>query len=246
MQIDKETLASVSRKIKALLQRTQEAGCTEAEAAAAAGKAHELLAKYQLSLSELDLKEEGTCQTKVKVSGLEIERNLMGAVAGYCDCKVWRHRESRGDIGTVVFLGLKSDAFFAECLLASLTGFVQRETLLFSLDQETRGVRHLVDSFKHGACQRIKERLNEAVAARRTVPAQDNSRALVVAKAAMVAEAFEALGIKLRKPSKAATVTVDARAFGAGRDSGDKARFSRPVARDFAEQRQLTAATMAK
>src|SRR3546814_7664627 len=48
---------SALEKIRALLRKTVENGATEAEAMAAASKAEELIAKYDVETTELDIKE---------------------------------------------------------------------------------------------------------------------------------------------------------------------------------------------
>lgn len=155
---------SIAFKIKALLAKTTQAGCSEAEAMMAAHKAKELLDKYQIDLSELDLREEGTSETEVQMSA--ISRDLSGSVAAYCEVKSWRSQ------GKHHYLGLKSDVFFAEWLLLALTSFVQRKTLDYSLNTAKTMWRNSKSAAPSEFGRDCKPRLKHA---RPSVPAQDEN-----------------------------------------------------------------------
>lgn len=214
-------------KIKALLAKTTEAGCSEAEALAAAHKAHELLAKYQLSLSDLDLREEGTEQMSVNIDANV--RDLAVAVGKYCECKVWEGQ------GKMHFLGIKSDAFFAEWLMLALSSFVARKTLDYSLSQITVFQRDVQD-FSIGCSQRISQRLLDEVALR----AADvvTGRELTIVKGQLITEAWAKKNITLRSANWRRSASAS-EAYSAGVAAGNAARFNRPVARDEFETRAI-------
>ena len=97
-------------RIQALRAKTVEQGCTEAEALAAAEKVAELLDRYGLSLSELDLKRQA-CE------GLSVEtgRRRVGpmddwvaAMAAFFDCRAWGENSASGTLRHV-FFGLPAD-----------------------------------------------------------------------------------------------------------------------------------------
>ena len=84
----------VLEKIKNLLDMTVENGCTIAEAANAAKKAQSLIAEFNVSMSQLDIKEE------VGEESIKISRQWMKALASIVsknmccersDLSVWKN-----------------------------------------------------------------------------------------------------------------------------------------------------------
>lgn len=225
--ISQERKKSLAAKIRALLAKTTEAGCSEDEAGAAMAKAHELLAKYQLSLSDLDLRAEGTARSRVGRDFRGIASRLATRVARFCGCKCWQDAERSGSIH---FLGLASDAQLAEWLLAALTGFVQRRTLDWSLE-EGESIPNIVDSFVTGCIARINERILEEINARSATGEVSGSRALIVVKNQLVTEAFAALNLNLRKARPTAAQIHSQAAYNAGQQAGGEASFAKPTAR---------------
>lgn len=214
---------SIIAKIKALMAKTIEAGATEAEALAAMSKAHELLAKYQLTLSDLDLRAEGTQQVTGQIDARQIIRYVAKQVALYCDCRVWSNSQLR----QINFLGLASDAQFAHWLASSLTAFVQRQMVNWQLEVASCTMRELED-FQMGIVHRINERLKAENARKMQRDLTGQSNALVVVKNAMVQEAFSALGMSFT-PSKKLRYNTATSAFQQGRAKGDEVNFNRPL-----------------
>src|SRR6516225_810723 len=112
-------------KIRALLSKTTENGCTEEEYLAALAKARALMDTYEITEADLQLtKEEGVVLRK-EMTGTDphhIKWSMSRAVGEFCDCRAWRDRD-----GKLVFLGLASDTQFATLLLDHLAGFVLTE-----------------------------------------------------------------------------------------------------------------------
>lgn len=224
---------AMALKIKALLAKTTEAGCSEAEALLAAHKAKELLDKYQIDLSELDLREEGTDEAAVAMNA--ISRDLSFYIAKYCEVKSWRQN------GQHRFLGLKSDVFFAEWLLLALTSFVQRKTLDFSLSNPRGIYQSEVLDFQSGAIARINERLKAEVDTRQRERATGTGRDLMVVKDQLITEAWARKNLTLKRGVSPRQWNVHSEAFQKGLAAGQEARFARPVARDEFETRALPA-----
>jgi len=115
-------------KIRALLARTVENGCTESETLAALAKARAMMDAYAVGDDELNLTKEEKAILRHEPPGSKdphrIKKLLAESVATFCDCTVWRDL-SRG--GILVFCGLRPDAQFATWLLDTLAAFVQNE-----------------------------------------------------------------------------------------------------------------------
>lgn len=223
---------AISLKIKALLAKTMEAGCTEAEALAAAHKAHEMLAKYQLSLSELDLREEGTGESDVEYD--EVSYALAGAVASFCEVKVWAENNK-----SIKFLGLSSDAFFAEWLMLALSSFVKRKGLEFSLESCKKIFQSDITEFRAGCAGRIRQRLHDEVEDRKRNAV--TGRELMVVKGHLISEAWAKKNLNLSNGRQAYRGNSQSEAFQAGAAAGNAARFARPVARDEFETKMIAA-----
>ena len=214
-------LQSIASRVRALLAKTTEAGATEAEALAAAAKARELMDRYSLSLTDAEVASEGTSTTSQGASSPQqffVWRALAVRIARYCDCEVWASSQTK----KVNFFGLASDSQFAGFLLSSLSGFIQRSAVEWSL--ENVGSH---DDFVVGAIERVKERL-ASMTASRNVTASDG-RSLIVIKSAIVTREFEKLGLNLRSYANKRRVIHDNSAQSAGREAGDRASFSRPL-----------------
>jgi len=232
---DKKAMAF---KIKALLAKTTEAGCSEAEAMMAAHKAKELLDKYQIDLSELDLREEGTSEASVARNIIATE--LQKQVGRYCEVKSWQSPAE----GKLKFLGLQSDVFFAEWLLLALTSFVQRKTLDYSMNA-AKIYQNEVNEFQIGCIRRINARLKEEIerrdAERASQVINSTGRSLMVLKDQIVTEAWVKKNLNLSNRGGTNRGAPASQHYMAGHAAGGEARFARPVARDEFQTRQLTA-----
>ena len=127
----------VIEKIKALLNKTVDNGCSEEEMGAALDKARAWMDAHEITEDELRLtKEEEAVLRSEPPDSLDphnIKWHLMDAVAEFCNCQVWQKR--RRDTKVVEFCGLQSDARLASWLLDTLAQFVQAEI-----------VRHLMET----------------------------------------------------------------------------------------------------
>ncbi len=229
-ELSQEQKRAVALKIKALLAKTTEAGCTEEEAMAAAHKAHELLAKYQLNLSELDLREEGTDEASVIYD--DVTHALCSAVAAYCEVKVWSE-----SFKTIKFLGLQSDAFFAEWLMLALSAFVKRKGLDFSLESTKKIYQSDIVEFRAGCSNRICKRLRDEVEERKRNAV--TGRELMIVKGHLISEAWAKKNLNLSPGRSSYRGNAASAAYQAGVAAGDQARFARPVARDEFSQKMI-------
>src|SRR5262245_1479509 len=110
-------------KIKALLSKTIEAGCTESEAMAALQKARAMMDVYDVSDEELQLtkEEKATVRTFEEHDPHGVKRGLAYAVSKFAGTQAWTYGKDpkRG------VCGLPADIEFAQWLLEALDAFVK-------------------------------------------------------------------------------------------------------------------------
>lgn len=228
METEREKLLG---KVRALMAKTVENGCTEEEHLAALAKAQAMIDAYVITDAELSLTKEEKAVFRREPKGTpdphSIKRQLAVGVAKFASCKVWR--DNREGAGALVFCGLRSDAQFATWLLDHLALYVQKALAEHLMgDLAYGGDRRLViNGFVIGCCSRISGRLNELVTGSQAA-AVGNSRALVVVKDAAITAKMAEAGVNLRK-SRSSSRQYDAGAYAAGRAAGDRASFGRPV-----------------
>src|SRR5260221_6970368 len=107
-------LEKLKSPIQALRAKTIDNGCTEEEALSAAAKVAELLDRHDLSLTDVEIREEH-CE-RLAYETWRRKRipldSCVGAVADICDCRVWREKNPTGEF-RYVFFGLRSDVTVA-------------------------------------------------------------------------------------------------------------------------------------
>jgi hypothetical protein len=219
------TRGTLLQKVPALLAKTIENGCTEAEALAALAKAQAMIDAYEISDDELALtkEEKASIRTNTSHDPHFIKRGLLFGVAEFTNTKAWYSTGERS------FCGLAADIEFAEWLVEALTRFVQAELVEFlasSVFIDGRERRSAMRSFTIGACTRIAERLTELAKPRATQTS--NSLALVVTKQAAIDACVKAAGLRFCTGSGRAPAAHSA-AYTAGQAAGERASFGRPV-----------------
>ena len=212
-------------KVRALLSKTMENGCSEAEALAALAKARAMIDAYEISDEELSLtkEEKAIFANSAKSDRHGIQVGLAMAIANFAGCEVWRNSQ-----GGLTFCGLRSDADFGNWLLSSLSQFGQSELADYlSTSAGTVGNRRFaINGFVIGFTRRVSERLNAMVAESKKAQSS-NSTALVVVKSTAIAEAKAAAGINVRK-ARAGRRKIDNGAYAAGTAAGGRHCGRRP------------------
>ncbi|MBV8613061.1 MAG: DUF2786 domain-containing protein [Acetobacteraceae bacterium] len=213
-------------RIQALRAKTVEQGCTEQEALAAAEKVAELLDRYGLSLSELDLKRQA-CEG----AAVETQRRRTGpvddcvpTVAAFFDCRVWAETSASGTLRHV-FFGLPADVAAARYLYDLVERAFETETARFRAGPDyaeapTRLRRTLTNSFQIGLGRGVTAKLHSLREAREAALRASSGRDLVVAKADVVEEELAKLGLHLRARSRTGGRRVLRDAFEAGHEAG--------------------------
>jgi len=221
-------------KIKALLSKTVENGCTEAEAMTALSMAQAMMDAHEITEDEVNqTKQESAIRAEMKDmrDPHHIRSHLVVRISEFTNTKTWRS-EYRSQKFKYNFVGLQSDVDFAMWLAETLTMFVQRELKNYIWSNgytalEPSMKRRVINGFVHGCVGRINQRLKELME-RGKVHKTDNGNALVVVKNELIERKMKELGLELRSGRKRGT-KVEPNAYGAGRAAGDRASFGKPV-----------------
>lgn len=216
-------------KVKALLAKTIENGCTEAEAMSALNMAQAMMDAYEISEDEvIEAKSEEAVQqsSQWKTDPHSIKRRLSVEISLFTGCRVWRERKTT----KLNFIGLQSDVDFAIWLLDTLGFFVFQELakhLIRNRDTIGDNRQYHIEGFVSGCCVRINARLRELrIASEKKATA--NRNALMVVKSDLIKKKMELDGLRLKKGPNI-KLGGDVNSFKAGVAAGNKASFGRPV-----------------
>ena len=224
MTASSAALDKLAVRIQALRAKTTENGCTEEETLSAAAKVAELLDRYDLSLSDVELRA-APCERRVwrpaRKKRIPIDE-CIGAVAAFCDCRVWREKAADGE--TVhVFFGLRSDIEVAHYLTEVIDGAVRAELGRYKTSAGYQRFRHqerhLANaSFALGMVGSIADRLMAMKDVRDAVN-RSTGRDLVVVKNSVVDAELAKLGLGLRSlPGISRMISPEA--YDAGGEAG--------------------------
>lgn len=228
-------LEGLKSRIQALRAKTVDNGCTESEAIAAAAKVAELLDRYDLSLSDVEISE-SACEQRAFETFRKKRVPLdgcVGAIAHFCDCRVWREKNATGE-ARYVFFGLRSDVEVAHYLTELIDGAVRNELGRYKTSMAYQRFRHnerhlANSSFSFGMVTSIAQKLVAMKDARDTANA-DAGRALVVVKTAVVDAEMGKLNLSLRS-SRGSSRMVSPDAFEAGEAAGALLAINRALKR---------------
>jgi hypothetical protein len=202
-QHDIGELDKLKVRIQALRAKTIANGCTEDEALSAAAKVAELLDRYDLSLTDVELRA-APCERRVYETHRKKRIHLddcVGAIAHFCDCRVWREKDAGGE-SSYVFFGLRPDIEVAHYLAELIDAAVRAELGRFKTSADYGKLRHqerhLANaSFALGMVASIADKLMAMKASRDDVN-HSTGRGLVVLKTSVVDAEFDKLNMKLR------------------------------------------------
>lgn len=214
----------IVRKVKALLAKTVENGCSEDEAMSAAELAGALMEEYDVAYEDInkEVAEERFGKRSRPFTGGNGRRrvyhpvwNCTCAIAAYFDVKVW------GSGTELVYFGAESDTDLAHQMTDLLRMALDTEWARYVKSDERDPTVHgrtLRASFMAGMSGRLSQRLRQ-LKAQRSAPS--NGRALVVLKGQIVEQKFATLGLNLRTRSSSSTVR-SGDAYRAGQAAGDR------------------------
>lgn len=235
---DTADLDRLVQRIRALRAKTVEQGCTEQEALAAAEKVAELLDRYGLNLSELDLRKQ-SCEG----IGIETDRkrrgpidDCMGTIAAFFDCRVWAETAEDGTL-RYIFFGLPADVQASVYLhdlialaFATETAAFQRGDFYRSADSGHR--RSATNSFQLGLARGINQKLQTLRQARDVASDGSTGRALVPVKDSMIDDEMERLGFTFhRRPTARRRVLPTA--YNAGKEAGERFEYRPGLEQDY-------------
>lgn len=216
-------------QIRAMMARTVDNGCTEAEAKQAAATVDRLLARYEIDLDEVTVKEQPIEKVLVKAKNHTVLYSA-SAISVFADCKMWTSDPY------IVYFGFKVDAEICEYLTLVFLRAIDRELANFTMmngDYNEAGRRTQIDmenSFGIGMAGRLGERLGELKSARDFSRKSGTGTSLVAIKMPLVDEAFAALGIKFGKSRGRGMSIRNTEAFSAGRKAAEGVTISQGIA----------------
>ena len=211
-------------RIQGLRAKTIDNGCTEGEALAAAEKVAELLDRHDLSLTDIEIRE-APCERREYETHRKKRIPLddcIGAIAEFCDCRVWREKDQAGE-GRYVFFGLRADVEVAHYLTEVIDTAVRSELGRYKTSPDYQRFRHqdrhLANaSFAMGMVASIADKLMAMKAGRDQVN-NSSGRGLVVLKAAVVDTELGKLDLKLRTVHRTSRM-ISPMAYDAGGEAG--------------------------
>jgi hypothetical protein len=223
-----DDLTRVIERIRALRAKTTDQGCTEPEALRAAEKVAELLERYGLSLSEIDLRKQACEGFGIDTGRRKREPvdRCTPTIAEFCDCRAWSETSPTGTI-RYVFFGLPADVEAGRYLHDLVAAAFANETAAFkagSLYREMSGAekRAAVSSFQIGLAGGICEKLSKLKAQRAASAAKSSGRDLVPVKASILDEEIEKLGLAFQTKRGRRRRKLIATAYAEGQAAGGR------------------------
>lgn len=209
----------MKERIDALLSKTVENGATEEEAMAAMQKAMELIAKYQIDMTEKEAREQGAIMSKIsfklplaQFAAFEI-LYAVGQASGTRGFRIGKEN--------FYFVGLEEDVKFALWLIQSLALFAvnavnewwKSPDNYIPSSQITGGERvRLKESFIKGFAGRVTVRVNEEK--KKEKEKATTGTALVVVKDAVITDFFKNNGINPKSKSDRKNYSTQAKSAG--------------------------------
>jgi hypothetical protein len=221
---DLTALDRLKTRIQGLRSKTTDNGCTEAEVLVAAAKVAELLDRYDLSLTDVEIRD-AQCEQReyetYRKKRIPLD-GCVGAIANFCDCRVWREKNQAGE-ARYVFFGRRSDIEVARYLTELVDNVVRSELGRYKMSAGYRRFRHqdrhmANSSFTLGMVASIGDKLTTMKTERDAVN-NGSGRDLVVLKASVVDGELEKLDLKLRTVRRATRI-VSPTAYEAGGAAG--------------------------
>ncbi len=223
---DRAAMDRVIQLIQALRAKTVDRGCTEEEAMAAAAKVAELLARHDLSLDELGVRQSDCAGAPVETGRRRraAQDYCVQPVAEFCDCRAWSEESTDGTL-RYVFFGLEADVEAARFLHDLIENVFETESAAFrqgAIYGALRGGerRTALNSFQIGLSNGIAGKLNTLKAARSATAAATTGRDLVAVKQSVVDDELEKLGLHFTRRSASSRRLVNSEAYAAGRAAG--------------------------
>jgi hypothetical protein len=136
-------LDRLNTRIQGLRSKTTDNGCTESEALLAAAKVAELFDRYDLSLTDVEIRDAPCEQLEYETyrkKRIPLDA-CVGAIANFCDCRVWQKKNQVGE-ARYVFFGIRSDIEVAHYLTELIDNAVRSELGRYKTLAGYRRFRH--------------------------------------------------------------------------------------------------------
>jgi len=217
--------ARVASKIRALFAKTPEAGATVEEAAAAAAKAQELITTYNLTLSDLEVQDEGR-YVKVIVGHVcpkkfvRTHQHLLHVIARANFCRSVRHWLPKSEL-----VGRPENIEFVTWLYSA----VQNDIVRLIREQKPEWARSSWKrAFWYGAMRTVQERLHDQRERMEQAAEGAKVTALVlVTEQALDRAVYELIG--QTTTGRAAGPKKHTTAYEAGKRAGARININRPM-----------------
>lgn len=211
----------IKRIIANLRMKTEENGCSESEAMAAAEKLGALLAEHDLTIDETTIGIEAKAASKKVVrSADDYASSIVVGIGRLCDLIVWTSKPGEyslfgtpADMEVAVYL-------YEICAFAAEDGFSEyMEKNGYSMKKRA--------SYRMGFAHRINDRLRDLKRERDAAKAANikTGTDIVLVKDALVKTEFDKLGIQLGRAKRGKTA-ADPYAYDAGQAHGDRVKFN--------------------
>ena len=224
----------VKQKIIALLSKTEDRGANEHEALAAASKAAELMAHYDIEATDLDFKSRSCVQKSTyyyKYGNTVIGDRFIVDLSRLFDCRCWGDKNTERNY----FFGFEQDATVALFIYKTISKAVMAELDRFKESAEYADGKYygangrtLCTSFIYGMERRIGNRLEIMTDEKRKTVREGRGTDLVPVKGAQVESELDDLGLNLRSRRRTQTERNHA-AMRAGSAAGDSVNMGTAI-----------------
>lgn len=231
-----EVNEKVINRLKKMLALANNAGATEGERDAALQQSYTLLAKYNLTMAQVDqhnnTPEEAREAQKATFPVYPWARQIANQVAGLFFCKYYYMKLGVGKQATHVFIGKESNAATAQYMAEFVVRSVMREAAKMygsAIAPEAR-------NFAVGVVSKLWDRIREIKASfNKKQEVETTGTALVLAslyesEAKANASWLEQLGVKLKAGVNRQKGVTDSDAYVAGREFGAKVSLAPQIA----------------
>lgn len=226
--------SAITAKVRALLNKTVANGASEHEAAAAAAKARDIMDRYRLTLTDIEVKAEAIVQETIdrphqlRVSPADY---CLRGISALCGVKFW-YMKSANSRRLAIF-GQKPDIEMAKYLYEMISGVITVEELRWERTAEYQMLqgssrRSAPASFRIGMASRLNERLIKMARDLEPVAKTASGTALVLVKNAAVEEAYAALNLNLKGKALGGSAR-DSTGYFAGKKAAERVNLSRPI-----------------
>lgn len=163
--------SKIIERMKRLLAMSQDSS-SEHEAMIAARRLHVLMSKYNVSMSDIEEKEDVVGEGGFETVNFPYRRLICKSIAKlyYCDLI---YQKTRKNYAVMITIGREQNRNIVESISKMVISMIDREAAKFSL--EIHGIRdsHTISSFRNGAANRIYDRCMDLIEQARRGDLQD-------------------------------------------------------------------------